>query len=219
MVGTPPPKQAGSKMRSLRERQREERADLILETAREVFADKGYHGASIEDIAARAGIAKGTVYLHFPSKEDLLAALAALQITAFATWVDRVVSEPLSVRERLVQLLVYVYRRIQERQNQVLLELYSGTGLTTQVLDRRADLQAQLTRALKRIEALIEEGKRTNELDPEVPTPIMAATLAALLAPNAYESLLRSGQTTPEELATWVSRLFFPAVIMQSADA
>src|SRR5213076_2188762 len=77
-------------MRSLRERQRQERAALILGVAQDVFADKGYYDASIDEIAARAGIAKGTVYLHFASKEDLLVALVERQINEFLARVDQV---------------------------------------------------------------------------------------------------------------------------------
>jgi AcrR family transcriptional regulator len=54
--------------RSLKDRQREERERLILEAAEELLAEKGYHEMSIDDIAARVGVSKGTVYLHFPSK-------------------------------------------------------------------------------------------------------------------------------------------------------
>jgi AcrR family transcriptional regulator len=51
---------------------RQEKRDLILETALEVFATHGYHGASISTIAQHAGIAKGLIYSYFKSKEDLL---------------------------------------------------------------------------------------------------------------------------------------------------
>ncbi len=43
----------------------------ILEAARKVFAEKGYTRASVEDIAHAAGIAKGTLYLYYPSKHDI----------------------------------------------------------------------------------------------------------------------------------------------------
>src|SRR5215203_59094 len=87
----------GLGMRLLRERQRQERAALILDIAQDVFADKGYYDASIDEIAARAGIAKGTVYLHFSSKEDLLVALVEQQINEFLARVDHVVSERTTV--------------------------------------------------------------------------------------------------------------------------
>jgi AcrR family transcriptional regulator len=48
-----------------------ERPQELLKAALEVFAESGLARARVEDIAARAGVAKGTVYLYFTSKEDL----------------------------------------------------------------------------------------------------------------------------------------------------
>ncbi len=47
------------------------RKKRIIEVARKVFAQKGYHLTTIDEVAKRTGIAKGTVYLYFPSKEKL----------------------------------------------------------------------------------------------------------------------------------------------------
>lgn len=49
----------------------EARREAILDAALEEFAAKGYAGARMEDIARRAGVAKGTLYLHFGDKEGL----------------------------------------------------------------------------------------------------------------------------------------------------
>jgi AcrR family transcriptional regulator len=57
-------------------RRKQARPGEILEAALKVFAEKGYAAARMEDIAARAGVTKGTIYLYFPSKEDVFKALA-----------------------------------------------------------------------------------------------------------------------------------------------
>ena len=49
----------------------EERPQQILEAAFEVFGEHGLAGARLDDIAKRAGVAKGTIYLYFPNKEAL----------------------------------------------------------------------------------------------------------------------------------------------------
>lgn len=198
-------------MRSLRARQRAERAALILNAAQDVFVEKGYYDASIDEIATRAGIAKGTVYLHFASKEELLVALVEQQITGFLTHVEEVANEASSVRARIERILLDVYRRMQARRNQVLLELNTSLGLTRRVIEAHADLRLHIARALERIATLIEEGKRAGELDRTVPTPVMVATFVTLVSPGGYEELLTSGQITPAELAAYVSRSFFPA--------
>lgn len=57
------------------ERARAARREEILDAARRVFASRGFRGTTIADIAEDAGIALGTIYLYFPSKEDVYAAL------------------------------------------------------------------------------------------------------------------------------------------------
>src|SRR3954469_24182181 len=49
----------------------EERPRQILEAALAVFAERGLAAARLEDIAKRAGVSKGTIYLYFPNKEEL----------------------------------------------------------------------------------------------------------------------------------------------------
>lgn len=61
-------------------RRKEDRPQEILEAALAVFAEKGLSGARMDDIAARAGVTKGTIYLYFPSKDDVFKALLSTQI-------------------------------------------------------------------------------------------------------------------------------------------
>lgn len=51
---------------------RTDKRSLITEAAIEVFAEKGFHQARVSDVARRAGVADGTIYLYFKNKEDLL---------------------------------------------------------------------------------------------------------------------------------------------------
>ena len=59
-------------MPELSQSRRTDKRNLITDAAVEVFAEKGFHQARISDIAQRAGIADGTIYLYFKNKEDLL---------------------------------------------------------------------------------------------------------------------------------------------------
>ena len=56
-------------------RKSDEKRRRILEAAVRVFARKGYHGAKVAEIAKRAGVADGTIYLYFRNKEDILVSL------------------------------------------------------------------------------------------------------------------------------------------------
>jgi AcrR family transcriptional regulator len=61
-------------------RRKEARPAELLDAALDVFAEKGFAAARMEDIAARAGTAKGTIYLYFPSKEAVFQALVRAAI-------------------------------------------------------------------------------------------------------------------------------------------
>src|SRR5258708_30382160 len=81
--------------RSLKERQRQEREDLILQAAEEILTEKGYYETSMDEIAARVGVAKGTLYLHFPGKEDLVFALFNREVETFTQLVQQTSSSAL----------------------------------------------------------------------------------------------------------------------------
>ena len=62
-------------MSSPRRTAREDKRQRIIDAAVEVFADKGFFGAKVSEVADRAGVADGTIYLYFKSKDDILISL------------------------------------------------------------------------------------------------------------------------------------------------
>lgn len=58
------------------QRRKQARPGEILDAALAVFAEKGFAAARMEDIALKAGVTKGTIYLYFPSKEEVFKSLA-----------------------------------------------------------------------------------------------------------------------------------------------
>jgi AcrR family transcriptional regulator len=66
---------AGSGPRLTRAERKELTRELLFDAAIEVFARKGYHGASLDDVAEAAGFTKGAVYSNFTRKSDLFRAL------------------------------------------------------------------------------------------------------------------------------------------------
>jgi AcrR family transcriptional regulator len=67
--------QAGSKVQTRWTRRKLARPNEILDAAVAVFAEKGFSAARMEDIARRAGVTKGTIYLYFQGKEDVFKTL------------------------------------------------------------------------------------------------------------------------------------------------
>src|ERR671928_1168205 len=70
-----PQAQRRAPTRARSEEQRQAKLQAILNAALDVFAEKGFSDARLDDVATRAGVAKGTIYLYVASKEALFEAL------------------------------------------------------------------------------------------------------------------------------------------------
>ena len=68
-----------------RERRKQDRPGELLEAALDLFVEKGYAATRVEEVAARAGVSKGTLFLYFPSKEDLFKAVVRHNVVAPVT--------------------------------------------------------------------------------------------------------------------------------------
>jgi TetR/AcrR family transcriptional regulator len=68
-----------------RERRKQDRPGELLEAALDLFVEKGYAATRVEEVAARAGVSKGTLFLYFPSKEDLFKAVVRENVVAPVT--------------------------------------------------------------------------------------------------------------------------------------
>jgi AcrR family transcriptional regulator len=77
-----------------------QRREVIVRVATEVFAERGYHGASIDEIARRSGVSAPVVYDHFASKQDLFERLLErTRDELLETWREHLFSdEPAEVR-------------------------------------------------------------------------------------------------------------------------
>jgi TetR/AcrR family transcriptional regulator, fatty acid metabolism regulator protein len=65
----------------------------ILDAALEVFGERGYHAAAVDDIVGRADASKGTFYFHFPNKQGIFMALADEAARRLAANVERAVAD------------------------------------------------------------------------------------------------------------------------------
>jgi AcrR family transcriptional regulator len=85
----------------------EERRNEILDAADELFGQKGFDGASTKDILEKVGIARGTLYYHFKSKEDIMDALIErynLRILGAAQ--EIAADKSISVSERIIRVVI-----------------------------------------------------------------------------------------------------------------
>jgi AcrR family transcriptional regulator len=137
---------------------REERRSEILACARQVFADKGYHAATVDDIAVKAGVARGTFYLYFTDRRSVFEALVDeffLHLTAQIRSIDLTSDEPplLQLRKNLHRLLALA---VAEPEMMKLL-LHDAAGLDPDLDEKLAAFYLAMATFL---EESLDEGQR-----------------------------------------------------------
>src|SRR6266581_4535757 len=167
------------------------RSELTREAAR-LFAQKGYHGTSIGDIAEALGVQKGSLYSHIASKEDLLYETMREGAAAFHGALDAI-PEDTPVPEK-IRLALRGHLRVVAEQLEVATVFVQEWRYLQG--ERRDEIVAERRRYEDRIRALFREGRELGELR----TDLDDATAALLLlsAANWAYTWLRPGADTDE---------------------
>lgn len=112
---------------SISEKQREQRRQQILHTATELFVQQGYDNTSVSDIVRRAGIAQGTFYLYYPSKEYLLYDMAGMFVAQMVEQALAEVSLQASPLERIAQA-IYALADYMKNKAELIVLLHTATA-------------------------------------------------------------------------------------------
>ena len=108
---------------------------LLLAAAADEFAERGLD-ASVADIARRAGVGKGTVFRHFPTKDDLIAAIVLDRISALSALGEQLLGAP----DPGGALLEFLTAAAQQRQQRDLSFLQGAGELSVEVTQVRTQL-------------------------------------------------------------------------------
>lgn len=203
-------------VQSLKDRQREEREQLILQAAEELFLERGFYETSMEDIAARVGIAKGTVYLHFSSKEELVAALFDKGRQYFLGCLNTILSSSESPPAKLRAVLEQVYNGMLGKHFQLLTSVFQNPEFRNRfVRSSEEDKHGPGSRwgALSEgVSRVLDEGKASGDFDPEMPTPIMLGVFLSFLSPHYFATLIVRDGMPEDQLVTYLNRCLFRAI-------
>lgn len=93
----------------------EKRKQELIRIAYRLFVSKGYEQTSVDEIIEEAGIAKGTYYYHFESKEQMLEEVIGMMLQAEAQKAEAVLQTDLPVPEKIVGIIASIQPEQQER--------------------------------------------------------------------------------------------------------
>jgi AcrR family transcriptional regulator len=167
------------------------RSELTREAAR-LFAEKGYHGTSIGDIAKSLGVQKGSLYAHIESKQDLLYETMRDGAAAFHAALDAVPDDLPPVEK--IRLALRGHLRVVADQ----LEVATVFVREWRYLEgaRREEILAERRRYEDRFRGLFREGRELGELRTDLDDA--SAALLALSAANWAYTWLTPGRDTDE---------------------
>ena len=161
----------------------EERKSEILDVAEQLFAEKGFDNASTNDIIKKIGIARGTLYHHFSSKEEILDAI-----------VDRMISRSVAGARGIIKDTRFP---LLERLTGAILSLNLNSGAGAEVLEQIHKPQNALLhqKAQERligevvplIAELIEEGNKCKMFHSKY--PLDAAEMIIIYSNTAFDNL------------------------------
>jgi AcrR family transcriptional regulator len=158
--------------------------------AARLFAERGYHGTSIGDLAKALGVQKGSLYAHIDSKQDLLYEAMTEGARAFHAGLDSI-PDDVAPTER-IRLALRAHLRVVAEQLDV------ATVFTREWRylegERALEFLAERRRYEERIRALFREGRETGALRSDLDDA--AAALLVLSAANWAYTWLRPGADT-----------------------
>jgi AcrR family transcriptional regulator len=192
---------AGATAASDRRRSSERTRQAILAATREMLAECGVHGLTVEGVAARAGVAKTTVYRRWRSKDEL--ALAVL-----IDMVEHVAAVP-DLGDTRAELVAFVERAVKVLRTTLMGRVMQGlvSDLASNAELARAFRERVVAVRVAEIRRLVERGIERGELRPDADYELANE----LLFGPVYYRLLLSGAPLGDDLAGRVVRAVWPA--------
>ncbi len=138
-----------------RKRERENRKNAILKAARKLFLEKGFKTVTVESIARKAELSKGSIYLYYNSKEEIYTQILLSDIDKFHNHIADLLQNPSNASEALVRLAdIYVDFFLNERE---LFRILMTFMLHTTDMNLPQDLNKQIIKTTNRTIGIIEE--------------------------------------------------------------
>ena len=183
--------------------------DMILDAAMGVLITKGYAKTTMSDIASAASVGRGTVYWHFPSKDDLFLSLMQRETDKIEGEMEVALQMPGRAVER-IETLIRVSFSMYEEAPQLLhafMSFLSGASddMSHQLMGILAGVYGKYNGL---IEELLEQGKREGDIREDLDSPIVAAAAVVLIDAMYLQIMFGLVEYEPDRLSEAVLSVF-----------
>jgi TetR/AcrR family fatty acid metabolism transcriptional regulator len=182
-----------------------DKRERILHSAMRVFALKGYYGAKVSDIADDAGVADGTIYLYFKSKDDLLISLFEAQMELVHEALAGATAGADGASDKLRRFIrAYMDLTAENRHGAevIAIELRQSAKFMKEYKNPR------FAEFLKLLAGIIAEGQKKGGFRADVPAPIAARALFGALDELTIAWISsRDGKLDIRKAGDWIANL------------
>jgi len=180
--------------------------DSLTDIALRVFAERGYDGASMDDVARAAGITKATIYHHVPGKEALLERGLRRALDALFAVLDEAAAREGRAMERVRHIVFRVATITCELlpEVSVLFRVRGNSDVEREAIERRRKFDRIVTRLLVEAQSA---GDVRSDLDPAIATRLLFG-----LSNSVVEWYRKGGPVAPDELARAVAAVAFEGI-------
>lgn len=155
----------------------------IFETSMKLFAEKGYDATSIEEITATVGVAKGTLYYHFTSKEEIFNFLVEEGMKLLHNSIDIKTSKLNSNIDKLKAIVLIQIKIVVKYENLITILLNQFWGKE----DRNKKCQQHIFEYIKKIEKIVEAGIQNGEIKKGNPEAIASEIYGLICSSLVYK--------------------------------
>lgn len=178
---------------------KEQRYNEILTAARSVLAEKGFDDTKVSEIVERAGVAKGTFYLYFPSKLNLVIALVQEMRENILLESEKVIGLKGTHQEELMQVIKIAFE-VMEKYDDVFPIFNAVSAFKTELWQEEKEIRTPYFNFLK---ALIEKGQVSGEFRSDLNLDMISSLIEGMVEHIAHECFIyHSGYPIDEYLST-----------------
>lgn len=193
-----------------------DKRERILAAAERIFAQKGFYQAKVSDIAGDAGVADGTIYLYFKSKDDLLISLFEAQMERVNAEMRQALAQGEGGADKLRRFCRAYMALVASNKNAaevITIELRQSAKFMKEYSNPR------FAEFLKLLAGVIDEGQRDGTLRSDVPAAVAARGLFGLLDELALMWVTQKGERLDiKKVADWVGDVVLHGLELRRAS-
>ena len=155
----------------------------IFETSMKLFAEKGYEATSIEEITATVGVAKGTLYYHFSSKEEIFNFLVEEGIKLLQNSIDIKTAKRNNYIDKIKAIVLIQIKIVAKYEDIITILLSQFWGNE----DRNKKCQKHVYDYISKIEKIVQEGIEKNEIKQGDPRAIASEIYGLICSTLIYK--------------------------------